>query len=155
MWETWVWSLGLEDSPGKGKCSPLQYSGLKSSMDCLVNGVTKSQTWLNDYHFHFRVYIIYILFQILFHYRLLQDIKYSPLCYTVGLYCLSILFIAVWVSVIKLLIYPPHLPSLLTVTLFSMSVSLFLFLNKLICIILFQVPQEISKFLKYIIISLL
>ena len=27
---------------------------------------------------------IYILFQILFHYRLLQDIEYNSLCYTVG-----------------------------------------------------------------------
>ena len=27
---------------------------------------------------------IYILFQSLFHYRLLQDIEYSSLCYTVG-----------------------------------------------------------------------
>jgi len=35
---------------------------------------------------------IYILFQILFHYRLLQDTEYSSLCYTVGPYCLSILF---------------------------------------------------------------
>ena len=30
------------------------------------------------------VYFIYILFQILSHYRLLQDIEYSSLCYTVG-----------------------------------------------------------------------
>ena len=38
---------------------------------------------------------IYILFQILFHYSLLQDIEYSSLCYTVGPYCLSILYIVV------------------------------------------------------------
>ena len=37
-------------------------------------------------------YIIYILFHILFHYGLLQDIEYSFLCYTVGPYCLSILY---------------------------------------------------------------
>ena len=30
------------------------------------------------------------IFQILFHYRLLQDIEYSSLCYTVGSYYLSI-----------------------------------------------------------------
>ena len=36
---------------------------------------------------------IYILFQILFHYRLLQDIEYSSLSYTVGPCCLSILYI--------------------------------------------------------------
>ena len=38
---------------------------------------------------------IYILFQIVFHNRLLQDIEYSSLCYTVGLCCLSILYIVV------------------------------------------------------------
>ena len=36
---------------------------------------------------------IYILFQILFHYRLLQDVEYSSLYYRVGPYCLSILYI--------------------------------------------------------------
>ena len=43
MWETWVQSLGWEDSPGKGKGSPLQYSGLENSMGCIVHGVTKSR----------------------------------------------------------------------------------------------------------------
>ena len=43
MWETWVWSLGLGRSPGEGKGYPLQYSGLKNSMD-IVHGVTKSDT---------------------------------------------------------------------------------------------------------------
>ena len=38
---------------------------------------------------------IYILFQILFYYRLLQDIEHGSLCYTVGPYCLSILYIVV------------------------------------------------------------
>ena len=38
------------------------------------------------------IYIyIYVLFQILFHYRLLQDIEYSSLCYIVGPCCLSLL----------------------------------------------------------------
>ena len=32
--ETWVQSLGWEDSPGEGKGYPLQYSGLENSMDC-------------------------------------------------------------------------------------------------------------------------
>ena len=35
---------GLERSPGKGKGYPLQYSGLENFMDCIVHGVTKSQT---------------------------------------------------------------------------------------------------------------
>ena len=42
---------GLERSPGEGKGYPLQYSGLKNSMDCIGHGVTKSQTQLSDFHF--------------------------------------------------------------------------------------------------------
>ena len=44
--------LGLERSPGEGKGYPLQYSALENSMDCIVHGVTKSQTQLIDFHFH-------------------------------------------------------------------------------------------------------
>ena len=36
MWETWVRSLGWE-----GESNPLQYSGLKNSMDCIVHGGCK------------------------------------------------------------------------------------------------------------------
>ena len=43
---------------------------------------------------HTYIYILF-LFQILFHYRLLQDIEYSSLCYTVGPCCLSILYVVV------------------------------------------------------------
>ena len=35
---------GLGRFPGEGKGCPVQYSGLKSSMDCIVHGVAKSQT---------------------------------------------------------------------------------------------------------------
>ena len=42
MWETWVQSLGWEDPLKKGY--PHEYSGLESSMDCIVHGVTKSQS---------------------------------------------------------------------------------------------------------------
>ena len=35
---------GWGRSPGGGKGSPLQYSGLENSMDCRVNGVAKSWT---------------------------------------------------------------------------------------------------------------
>ena len=31
----------------------LQYSSLENSMDSIVQGVTKSWTWLSDFHFHF------------------------------------------------------------------------------------------------------
>ena len=54
---TWVWPLGWEDPFGEGRCNPLQYSGLENSMDrgawrATVHGVAKSQTGLNDFHFH-------------------------------------------------------------------------------------------------------
>ena len=49
MRETWVLSLGWEDSPGEGKSYPLQYSGLENSMDSIVHGVAKSQTQLSDF----------------------------------------------------------------------------------------------------------
>ena len=42
MQETWVWSLGWEDQPGKGNNYPLQYSGLENSMDCIVHRIAKS-----------------------------------------------------------------------------------------------------------------
>ena len=54
---------------------------------------------------HFSVYFlnwsiayIYVFpFSHFFHYSFLQDIKYTSLCCTVGLYCLSILYIVVWI----------------------------------------------------------
>ena len=46
---------GLGRSPGEGKVYPLQYPGLEKSMDCIVHGVTKSQTGLSDFHFHYLV----------------------------------------------------------------------------------------------------
>ena len=42
---------GLERSPGEGKGYPLQDSGLENSIECIVHGVTKSQTRLSDFHF--------------------------------------------------------------------------------------------------------
>ena len=44
MWETWVQSLGWEDSPGEGNGYPLQYSSLENSMDCIVHGFAESDT---------------------------------------------------------------------------------------------------------------
>ena len=41
---------GLRRSPGEGKGYPLQYSSLENSMDCIVYGVAKSRTQLNDSH---------------------------------------------------------------------------------------------------------
>ena len=42
---------GLGRSPGEGKGYPLQYCDLENSMDCIVHGVTKSQTCLSNSHF--------------------------------------------------------------------------------------------------------
>ena len=38
-------------TPREGKGYPLQYSGLKSFMDCIVHGVEKSQAWLSNFDF--------------------------------------------------------------------------------------------------------
>ena len=56
----------------------------------LVSSVQQSDSVIHIY----RIYI-YILFYILFHYRLLHVIEYSFLCYTVGPCYLSILYIVV------------------------------------------------------------
>ena len=42
---------GLRRSPGEGKGYPLQYSGLKNFMDCIVHGVAKNQTQLSNFCF--------------------------------------------------------------------------------------------------------
>ena len=44
---------GLGRSPGEGKGSPLQYSVLENSMDCVVHRVTRSQTQLSSFQLHF------------------------------------------------------------------------------------------------------
>ena len=41
---------GLGRSPGGGKGYPLQYSGLENSVNCIVHGVTKSQTQRSDFY---------------------------------------------------------------------------------------------------------
>ena len=56
MQETWVRSLGREDSPGEGNGDPLQYSCLENSMNgeawrATVHGVAKSWTQLSDFPF--------------------------------------------------------------------------------------------------------
>ena len=54
MKETWVRSLGWEDSPGRGHGNSLQYSCLENPMDRgawqgAVHRVTKNWTWLSDH----------------------------------------------------------------------------------------------------------
>ena len=56
MQETLVQSLGQED-PMEGNSNLLEYSGLENSMDCIVHGITKSQTELSDFHFILNYFI--------------------------------------------------------------------------------------------------
>ena len=51
MQETRVRSLGWKDPLEKGTASPVQYSGLENSMDCIGQWAANSQTWLSDFHF--------------------------------------------------------------------------------------------------------
>ena len=61
-------------------------------LQCCV-GFRYTAKWFSFIYIYIYIYIfryIYILFQILFPYRLLQNIEYSYLCYTVGPCWLSI-----------------------------------------------------------------
>ena len=51
MWETWVWSLGWEDSLEREKLSTLTFWP-GEFLDCIGHRVAKSQTRLRDFHFH-------------------------------------------------------------------------------------------------------
>ena len=42
---------GLGRFPREGKSYPLQCSEMENSMDCIVHGIAKSQTWLREFHF--------------------------------------------------------------------------------------------------------
>ena len=54
----------------------------------------ESEKEIHIYGYTYTIYMyVCILFQILFHSRLPQDIGYSALCYTVGPCCSSILYI--------------------------------------------------------------
>ena len=48
MQETWVQSLGWEDTLERGTAT---YSSTLASMDCIVHGFSGSQTQLSDFHF--------------------------------------------------------------------------------------------------------
>ena len=51
-------------SSSSSSSNPLQYSGLENSMDCVVHGVTKSQTLLSNFHFYVNA-TFFCLFKIL------------------------------------------------------------------------------------------
>ena len=62
--EAWIWSLGLEDSPGEGNSNPLQYCCLDNPMDrgawqAAVHGVTKSRARFSYWgHTHCTIYYV-------------------------------------------------------------------------------------------------
>ena len=49
--EDWGLISGLGRSPRDRSSYLLWYSGLENSMDCIVHGVTKSRTQMNNFHF--------------------------------------------------------------------------------------------------------
>ena len=53
MWETWVRFLGWEDLLEKGKATPSSILAWRIPWTCIVHGVTKNQTQLNDFLFSF------------------------------------------------------------------------------------------------------
>ena len=55
---------------GERKGCPLQYSGLENFMDCIVHGVTKSWTWLRDFHFRNENYHFKFFFPLKMYYNL-------------------------------------------------------------------------------------
>ena len=73
MRETWVQSLGWEDSSGEGNGNPLQYSCLENPMDgrawwATVHRFAKSRTWLSDFtslHVDYDLFS-HLLFSLLF-----------------------------------------------------------------------------------------
>ena len=101
----------------------------RGAWQAAVHGSGKTWAWLNKFtHIYLCIYYIYVLILILFHYRLLKDFEYSSLCYTVGPCCLSLLYIVVCICSFQTPnLSPSPLSPLVTLGLFSMSVSLFLF----------------------------
>ena len=70
---------GLGWSPGEGIAYPLQYSGLENPRDCTAYAVTKSQTWLSDFHYLYRYTFICYPFPSL------SSIYYFPAMHNVSL----------------------------------------------------------------------
>ena len=77
----------------------------KEAWRAAIHGVAKSRTWLNDwtelnwltaFQVHSKVIqlykYIYIIFEIIFHHRLLQGVDSGSLCYMVNLCCLLYIY---------------------------------------------------------------
>ena len=71
MQETWVQSLGREDSPGEGNGNPLQCLAWRSPVDYSARGRKESDT-TERLHFHFSWYITPSLPLLLSHFSRVQ-----------------------------------------------------------------------------------
>ena len=60
MQETWVQSLVWEDPLEKRTAT--HSSILENSTDCIAHGITRSQTQLSNFHFHFIPYYGWVIF---------------------------------------------------------------------------------------------
>ena len=122
-----------ERSLGGGHSNPLQYSCLENPMDrrawrATVHSLAKSRVWLKQLRMHMVALQCCVSFRctakwfkhththththILFHYMLLQNTQYNPLCYIVGPCWQSTLSTVVCIFNPELLIYPSLPPSL-------------------------------------------
>ena len=82
---------------------------------------------------------IYIFFHLLFHYGLLQDIEYSSLCCPVGPWCLSILYMSLYLLSPNSPSMPPAPPAW-NRKFDLMFVSLSLFIGVFVCVV-FYIPH--------------
>ena len=85
----WESSICLKRNPFKMSQTSHSFFS-KIGVWLIYNVVLDSGVQQRDWVIH-----TYILFQIFFHYKLLPDIEYSPLCCAIGLCCLSVLYIVV------------------------------------------------------------
>ena len=117
--------LGSGRLHGEGNGNTLQYSCLENPMDrgawwATVRGVTESDS---TEHAHIHIHSFSHPFPLWFITGCWIYIL-CYLCYTVGSCCLSVLYMIIWSTNLKLSNHPPTLS---TANLFSTSVSLFLF----------------------------
>ena len=104
---------GLGRSHGEGNSYPLQYSGLENSMDYIVLGVSTSQAWLSDFHFHFHSWVVknvsidwcYLLWELFF----LNNLFVFNWRIIALQYCVDFCHISTWISHIYIYICPLHL----------------------------------------------